>query len=97
MMSFKGIPFGHSQLLRSGAAALLSVEQCHVSERHSGGAGRALVELVIEKGDNSYAFVTDAGGGPQQQARLEMVLDGYSAPLTAGNFAVNVLARSHRR
>lgn len=50
--------------------------------------------MVFEKGDNSYAFVSNAGGGPQQQARLELVLDGYSAPLTAGNFAVNVQVRT---
>lgn len=52
--------------------------------------GRAVVEFIFEKGDASYAFVSNAGGGPQQQARLELTLDGYSAPLTAGNFAVNV-------
>ena len=48
------------------------------------------MELVIEKGDNSYKFVTDAGGGPQQRVTMELTLDGYSAPLTAGNFAANV-------
>lgn len=34
------------------------------------GAGRAVVELVIEKEDGSLSYVTDAGGGSQQQARL---------------------------
>lgn len=52
-----------------------------------------MVEFIFEKGDASYAFVSNAGGGPQQQARLELTLDGYSAPLTAGNFAVNVQVR----
>ena len=55
-----------------------------------------MVELVIEKGDNSYKFVTDAGGGPQQRVTMELTLDGYSAPLTAGNFAANVKVRSLR-
>ncbi len=55
-----------------------------------------MVQLVIEKGDNSYKFVTDAGGGPQQRVTMELTLDGYSAPLTAGNFAANVKVRSLR-
>lgn len=28
------------------------------------------MELIIEKEDGSLSFVTDAGGGPQQQAHL---------------------------
>lgn len=45
--------------------------------------GRAMAELVVEKGDGS-SFTTAAGGGPQKVGVLEVVLDGYSAPLTAG-------------
>ncbi|KAG0592300.1 hypothetical protein KC19_1G240500, partial [Ceratodon purpureus] len=48
--------------------------------------GRAVAELILEKGDGS-AFTVAAGGGPQAVGVLEIVLDGYSAPLTAGNFA----------
>lgn len=48
--------------------------------------GRAVAELTLEKGDGS-TFVVAAGGGPQPVGVLEIVLDGYSAPLTAGNFA----------
>ncbi|GBG61289.1 hypothetical protein CBR_g19822 [Chara braunii] len=56
--------------------------------------GRATVEMKIrraggegrgEGGDGSFTLA--AGGGPQKTATLEVVLDGYSAPLTAGNFA----------
>ena len=32
-----------------------------------------------------------AGGGPQAKAHLLLELDGYSAPLTAGNFVTKVL------
>ena len=32
-------------------------------------AGRAQVELTIEKEDGSLAYVTNAGGGPQSQVR----------------------------
>jgi cyclophilin family peptidyl-prolyl cis-trans isomerase len=53
--------------------------------------GRATVELTIEKQDGSLAYVTNEGGGPQKEAHLTLVLDGYSAPLTAGNFVRNVL------
>ena len=56
-------------------------------------AGRAIVELVIEKPDGASAYVVNEGGGPQPQAHLTMVLEGYSAPVTAGNFATNVLQK----
>ena len=52
-----------------------------------------MVELTIEKSDGSSAFVVNEGGGPQPQAHLTMVLEGYSAPVTAGNFATNVLQK----
>lgn len=32
-------------------------------------------------------FVSRKGGGGSKEAVLEVVLDGYSAPLTAGHFA----------
>lgn len=55
--------------------------------------GRGVVELTIEKPDGASAFVVNEGGGPQPQAHLTMVLEGYSAPVTAGNFATNVLQK----
>ncbi|KAK9077515.1 hypothetical protein SSX86_005852 [Deinandra increscens subsp. villosa] len=48
--------------------------------------GRAVVEFVIEKGDGSM-FTPQSGGVPRKAATIQVVLDGYSAPLTAGNFA----------
>lgn len=52
--------------------------------------GRATVEFTMEKGDNSM-FSVSSGGGPQKTATIQVVLDGYSAPLTAGNFAKLVI------
>ncbi|XP_020095800.1 peptidyl-prolyl cis-trans isomerase CYP37, chloroplastic [Ananas comosus] len=48
--------------------------------------GRAVVEVTIERGDGS-TFFPSAGGEPKSFASIQVVLDGYSAPLTAGNFA----------
>lgn len=48
--------------------------------------GRAIVEFVVEKGDGSM-FTPQAGGIPRKAATIQVVLDGYSAPLTTGNFA----------
>nr|XP_004293105.2 PREDICTED: peptidyl-prolyl cis-trans isomerase CYP37, chloroplastic isoform X1 [Fragaria vesca subsp. vesca] len=48
--------------------------------------GRGTVELTIEKGDGS-TFAPEAGGEPRKTATIQVVIDGYSAPLTAGNFA----------
>ncbi|KAJ9551311.1 hypothetical protein OSB04_015356 [Centaurea solstitialis] len=48
--------------------------------------GRAIVELVVEKGDGSM-FTPQSGGIPRKAATIQVVLDGYSAPLTTGNFA----------
>ncbi|WCJ42222.1 Cyclophilin-like peptidyl-prolyl cis-trans isomerase family protein [Euphorbia peplus] len=49
-------------------------------------AGRGTVEFTLEKGDGS-TFSPEAGGEPRSTAKIQVVLDGYSAPLTAGNFA----------
>ncbi|PKI31325.1 hypothetical protein CRG98_048284 [Punica granatum] len=51
--------------------------------------GRAIVEFTIEKGDGT-AFSPEAGGESRKTATMQVVLDGYSAPLTAGNFANQV-------
>ncbi|KAF8413941.1 hypothetical protein HHK36_001937 [Tetracentron sinense] len=48
--------------------------------------GRGTVEFTIEKGDGS-TFSPAAGGEPRNLAMIQVVLDGYSAPLTTGNFA----------
>uniref|UniRef100_A0A0E0Q9Z8 PPIase cyclophilin-type domain-containing protein n=1 Tax=Oryza rufipogon TaxID=4529 RepID=A0A0E0Q9Z8_ORYRU len=59
-------------------------------------AGRGVVEFSVEKGDGSTFFPT-AGGEPKSVATIQValngcvVIDGYSAPLTAGNFAKLVL------
>ncbi|XP_024312458.1 peptidyl-prolyl cis-trans isomerase CYP37, chloroplastic isoform X3 [Brachypodium distachyon] len=47
--------------------------------------GRGVVEFAVEKGDGSTFFPT-AGGEPKSVATIQVVVDGYSAPLTAGNF-----------
>ncbi|KAF0905972.1 hypothetical protein E2562_008994 [Oryza meyeriana var. granulata] len=52
--------------------------------------GRGVVEFSVEKGDGSTFFPT-AGGEPKSVATIQVVIDGYSAPLTAGNFAKLVL------
>ncbi|KAL4026534.1 hypothetical protein IC575_014966 [Cucumis melo] len=48
--------------------------------------GRGTVEFTIEKGDGS-SFSPQAGGETSNTATVQVVVDGYSAPLTAGNFA----------
>ncbi|PKU84622.1 Peptidyl-prolyl cis-trans isomerase CYP37, chloroplastic [Dendrobium catenatum] len=52
--------------------------------------GRGVVNLVVEKSDGSTFFPT-SGGEPKSFATIQVVLDGYSAPLTAGNFAKLVI------
>ncbi|KAI3868685.1 hypothetical protein MKX03_007485 [Papaver bracteatum] len=52
--------------------------------------GRGTIEFTIEKGDGS-TFSQVAGAEPKSQATIQVVIDGYSAPLTAGNFAKLVL------
>ncbi|GIL50914.1 hypothetical protein Vafri_7000 [Volvox africanus] len=53
--------------------------------------GRAQVELTLEKRDGSLGFVDPVVGGPAKRTTLVLTLDGYSAPLSAGNFMKNVL------
>ncbi|CAH9107842.1 unnamed protein product [Cuscuta europaea] len=48
--------------------------------------GRGMVEFTVKKGDGS-TFSPEAGGEAKSTAKVQVVLDGYSAPLTAGNFA----------
>ncbi|XP_002530189.2 peptidyl-prolyl cis-trans isomerase CYP37, chloroplastic isoform X2 [Ricinus communis] len=48
--------------------------------------GRGTVEFTVEKADGS-TFTPEAGGEERKTAKIQVVLDGYSAPLTTGNFA----------
>ncbi|KNA07697.1 hypothetical protein SOVF_169480 isoform A [Spinacia oleracea] len=52
--------------------------------------GRGTVEFTVEKGDGS-TFNAQAGGEAKNTATIQVVIDGYSAPLTAGNFAKLVI------
>lgn len=48
--------------------------------------GRGVVKFIIEKTDGS-TFFPSVGGEAKKIATIQVVLDGFSAPLTAGNFA----------
>ncbi|CAJ1978591.1 unnamed protein product [Sphenostylis stenocarpa] len=52
-------------------------------------SGRGTVEFTIEKGDGST--FSPVGGEQKNTATIQVVIDGYSAPLTAGNFAKLVM------
>ncbi|XP_057748806.1 peptidyl-prolyl cis-trans isomerase CYP37, chloroplastic isoform X2 [Arachis stenosperma] len=52
-------------------------------------SGRGTVEFTIEKGDGST--FSPVGGESKKTATIQVVIDGYSAPLTAGNFAKLVM------
>ncbi|KAK4255758.1 hypothetical protein QN277_008713 [Acacia crassicarpa] len=51
--------------------------------------GRGTVEFTIEKRDDSV--FSPVGGEERKTATIQVVIDGYSAPLTAGNFAKLVM------
>ncbi|KAL5730144.1 cytochrome P450 monooxygenase 37 [Ranunculus cassubicifolius] len=51
--------------------------------------GRGTVEFIIEKGDGSS--FSPVAGESKNTATIQVVIDGYSAPLTAGNFAKLVI------
>jgi cyclophilin family peptidyl-prolyl cis-trans isomerase len=54
--------------------------------------GRAVVELTFEKANGEKYFLSEkSNNGPQARAVLKLTVDGYTAPLTAGNFVQNVL------
>lgn len=46
--------------------------------------GRATVEMIIVKGNKGDTF--DVLGTTFKEAKLIMIIDGYSSPITAGNF-----------
>ena len=53
------------------------------------------MQLTFERKGDRGAFVDNGGGGGKSQAQVVLELDGFSAPLTAGNFAANVLAGTY--
>lgn len=53
--------------------------------------GRAVVELKVEKDDGTAAFVDDQQGGLKKQGIIRLTLDGYSSPISSGNFLINVM------
>ncbi|OIW06114.1 hypothetical protein TanjilG_29870 [Lupinus angustifolius] len=52
-------------------------------------SGRGTVEFTIEKGDGST--FSPVRGEERKTATIQVVIDGYSTPLTAGNFAKLVM------
>jgi len=46
--------------------------------------GRAKVEMIITKGNPDEKFLIDGKG--YKEAKLVMIVDGYTAPVTSGNF-----------
>lgn len=52
--------------------------------------GRAVVELVIQKQKGADPFFVN-GSGDRQRATIQITLDGFAAPLSAGRFAKNVI------
>ncbi|KFK38895.1 hypothetical protein AALP_AA3G174800 [Arabis alpina] len=71
------------ELLQASGLSFLLPEQYKNYPRL---AGRGTVEIIIEKGDGS-TFSAESGGDQRKSATIQIVIDGYSAPLTAGNFA----------
>ncbi|KAL9236389.1 hypothetical protein vseg_011067 [Gypsophila vaccaria] len=71
------------ELLQAPGLSFLLPEQYLKYPRLS---GRGMVEFTIEKGDGSK-FTSQAGGEAKNIATIQVVIDGFSAPLTAGNFA----------
>lgn len=53
------------------------------------------MEVTFERSGDTGAFVDRGGGGGKPQAQITLDIDGYSAPLTAGNFAANVSAGAY--
>jgi cyclophilin family peptidyl-prolyl cis-trans isomerase len=67
------------QLIPAGYKRPVPEEYSDLPQLH----GRATVEMLIDKADKS-AF--DYNGKIVPQAKLVMVIDGYTAPVTGGNF-----------
>ena len=56
-------------------------------------AGRATVEFVFDR--DAGTFIDKSGGGGKRSARLIVAVDGYSAPITAGNFVQSILSGAY--
>ncbi|MED6126255.1 cytochrome P450 monooxygenase 37, variant 2 [Stylosanthes scabra] len=74
------------ELLQAPGISFLLPEQYAQYPRLS---GRGTVEFTIEKGDGST--FSPVGGESKKTATIQVVIDGYSAPLTSGNFAKLVM------
>lgn len=60
--------------------------------------GRATAEFVIARANGASFGAMSDGLGPQKTAKVEITLDGYNAPLTAGNAAALInRARNMRK
>ena len=46
--------------------------------------------LPLPQPSGSLAFLDPKAGGLTKRGTVELTLDGYSAPISAGNFAANV-------
>ncbi|KAG5140441.1 hypothetical protein JHK84_034209 [Glycine max] len=71
------------ELLQAPGLSFLLPEQ--YAQQYPRLSGRGTVEFTIEKGDGST--FSPVGGEQKNTATVQVVIDGYSAPLTAGNFA----------
>lgn len=55
-------------------------------------SGRAVVELTVATGDGRKAFLDpNSDQGSQIETTFKVVVDGYSAPISSGNFIMRVL------
>ncbi|CAN6560890.1 unnamed protein product [Malus baccata var. baccata] len=79
------------ELMQAPGLSFLLPEQY---QRYPRFTGRGTVELTVEKGDGS-TFSPEAGGEPRKTATIQVVIDGYSAPLTAGNFAKLIIDEAY--
>lgn len=52
-------------------------------------SGRATAEFVVKRKDGQD--LDDATGKSTKQITFKIVMDGYSSPISGGNFAVNIL------
>ena len=71
------------ELLQAPGLSFLLPEQ--YAQQYPRLSGRGTVAFTIEKGDGST--FSPVGGEQKNTATIQVVIDGYSAPLTAGNFA----------
>ncbi|RZC09066.1 peptidyl-prolyl cis-trans isomerase CYP37, chloroplastic-like [Glycine soja] len=75
------------ELLQAPGLSFLLPEQ--YAQQYPRLSGRGTVAFTIEKGDGST--FSPVGGEQKNTATIQVVIDGYSAPLTAGNFAKLVM------